>query len=756
MGAKYKLVKICSVEEAEEKMEMGICFICDKPFTVEHQLLHHTNIQMIVKEDEEEIDLDSEGFIEQKQNEGPGVTSTEVYSPKIDGVFVAPINCTTQQTLNLTSTILNQKISYSTPIFSDSMLPGNEDTKKTHVEAKVIVDSNSEMKNIARDSSFLTGCNVVPTPSIKEGFTAKPSIDAYSLLQPALQVFDEMSMKKMKATSLNQLATMTASVPVMVRQLKVLLSFDNLKCFDPGGLLSLSFPPTYFVPFLSRTTPSSECPFSSIPSQTSPTITEFQTMQSSPGQASGWPWVPKIIIIQNRYKIFSEMYQNTVQKFSVGRKGLSDTIFLSFSVDRRKSKSIGKACPHHVEEDAWTLSIPLVKNGNIIHNHSARMQFTHGNNRTLSSVPTPPDQYFRWAKAIFQVIHYNFLSKGYDSDCVWMYYDEITKWLLRWMWIYILNFVETNHYPLEDPNYFIQLFDQMSKYLVVVWDAIFSRCRDLESESVSLDLSKDLQRVDIKLVEYTITNMLHWSSLKFFIYGRLINYADIKRRLFVRLYVVNSLNTKCFNVSGVFVAYGLKKFSAIPPRKIILFCNGLVATRQTHFGMEEPSTFCSNFLQELKKIGQMVEGYSYYVIDYFSDDTQLVFCLYNYIHPFILDIKDSSGNLICMDTNVTSMVCIVTSMVWNAVVQLDVASIFKSTTSHNLETHNLFHVLGLKLFTTKYVAAYSSPERSRLVLNQFAFVAVLHRKMINRGSVRHAKVLSKWKALPLKHGTCDC
>jgi predicted metalloprotease with PDZ domain len=33
---------------------------------VEHQLLHHTNIQMIMNEDEEEIDLDSEGPIEQK------------------------------------------------------------------------------------------------------------------------------------------------------------------------------------------------------------------------------------------------------------------------------------------------------------------------------------------------------------------------------------------------------------------------------------------------------------------------------------------------------------------------------------------------------------------------------------------------------------------------------------------------------------------------------------------------------------------
>ncbi|CAJ2658391.1 unnamed protein product [Trifolium pratense] len=38
----------------------------------------------------------------------------------------------------------------------------------------------------------------------------------------------------------------------------------------------------------------------------------------------------------------------------------------------------------------------------------------------------------------------------------------------------------------------------------------------------------------------------------------------------------------------------------------------------------------------------------------------------------------------------------------------------------------------------------------------FSVVAILHRKMINRGNLRDAKILIKWKALPLKHGTCDC
>jgi hypothetical protein len=53
-------------------------------------------------DDEEEIELNSEGFTEHKQNEGPDATSPEAYSSKIDAVSVAPvistINNTTQQT----------------------------------------------------------------------------------------------------------------------------------------------------------------------------------------------------------------------------------------------------------------------------------------------------------------------------------------------------------------------------------------------------------------------------------------------------------------------------------------------------------------------------------------------------------------------------------------------------------------------------------------------------------------------------------
>ncbi|CAI8603507.1 unnamed protein product [Vicia faba] len=38
----------------------------------------------------------------------------------------------------------------------------------------------------------------------------------------------------------------------------------------------------------------------------------------------------------------------------------------------------------------------------------------------------------------------------------------------------------------------------------------------------------------------------------------------------------------------------------------------------------------------------------------------------------------------------------------------------------------------------------------------FSVVVILYRKMINWGNVRDAKILIKWKALPLKHDSCDC
>ncbi|GAU24351.1 hypothetical protein TSUD_49400 [Trifolium subterraneum] len=195
------------------------------------------------------------------------------------------------QTPSLISTFLNQETSTdSTPSIFDPSSSDDDVTDKAPVEDKIATNP---------DSSFLTDLHVITTPSLslsvatKKDFTVTgyPCIASYMLLQHALQVFDQMSTKHLKPTSLNQQqATMKASILVMVRQLKV-LSSHSLKCFDPGGSLSLSLLSKCFLLFLIllRILLFRACLFSPIRSQTCLTITEFQTMQSSLGQASGWP-----------------------------------------------------------------------------------------------------------------------------------------------------------------------------------------------------------------------------------------------------------------------------------------------------------------------------------------------------------------------------------------------------------------------------------------------------------------------------------
>jgi hypothetical protein len=235
MGAKYKLVKICSVEEVEEKMEMGICFICDKPFTVEYQLLHHTNIQMIMKEDEEEIDLDGEGPTEQKQNEGHGFNSVEAYSFTTeeshkeqheevhsnaeDSLCVSICNSQTPTSTSIPTNMNMEKPTDSTHIFFDSLMSCDGDIEQSQVE----------------DNTFTNP--VLP-----------------------LQVFDQMPMKRLNSTSMNQQhSTISSPKPLIVQLPKgILISHCNfsiglsaftqnhsspsnlqhlseveLKCFDP-------------------------------------------------------------------------------------------------------------------------------------------------------------------------------------------------------------------------------------------------------------------------------------------------------------------------------------------------------------------------------------------------------------------------------------------------------------------------------------------------------------------------------------------
>lgn len=142
----------------------------------------------------------------------------------------------------------------------------------------------------------------------------------------------------------------------------VSLCFDSLRCFDPGGLLSFLCFPSHFVlfQFLLRPLLSSVYPFSSISSQTSSMTIEFQTIESSLGQASGWPWVPKVIRIHSKFKVSKDIYQWKLQKFLVEWKNDSITIFNSSSccwseyfVVKGMHTSIGEACSHLANVDAY-------------------------------------------------------------------------------------------------------------------------------------------------------------------------------------------------------------------------------------------------------------------------------------------------------------------------------------------------------------------------------------------------------------------
>jgi hypothetical protein len=148
MGAKYKLVKICSVEEAEEKMEMGICFICDKPFSVEHQLQHHTNIRITMK-DEEEVESESEVLGKQvgdlstnTTKEPPKEKQEEVHGIAEDSLCVSICNSHIPKP---TSTDMNmEKHTESTMFFSNSLMFGDDDPKKSQSDIEQTMISTTQ------------------------------------------------------------------------------------------------------------------------------------------------------------------------------------------------------------------------------------------------------------------------------------------------------------------------------------------------------------------------------------------------------------------------------------------------------------------------------------------------------------------------------------------------------------------------------------------------------------------------------------
>jgi hypothetical protein len=58
MVAKYKPVKVLSALEVEERMELGLCFLCDELFTPYHAMKKHKSIQVKVIKMDDEINMD--------------------------------------------------------------------------------------------------------------------------------------------------------------------------------------------------------------------------------------------------------------------------------------------------------------------------------------------------------------------------------------------------------------------------------------------------------------------------------------------------------------------------------------------------------------------------------------------------------------------------------------------------------------------------------------------------------------------------
>jgi len=127
---------------------------------------------------------------------------------------------------------------------------------------------------------------------------------------------------------------------------------------------------------------------------------------------------------------------------------------------------------------------------------------------------------------------------------------------------------------------------------------------------------------------------------------------------------------------------------------------------KTCFRKGMTATFCSEFLQQVKQIEQLVKGYFYYVICSILDDGQLLYCLCKYMDLFVLDASDS-GNSINMALNFISEA-------FNAIFQLqgDLLAHFTACFS-NSYIHNYFLVSQMRLFTTK---------QHQLALNLFAFI----------------------------------
>ncbi|CAJ2632745.1 unnamed protein product [Trifolium pratense] len=325
MAEKYKSVKILSAFEVEEKMELGLCLLCDEIFTRDHAS-KHKRIRFKVVEMDEEGDNDFNHHIP------------------------APFSCPPKSLLH----------SDSTTVFSNSTL-SDDCTKKAQLEEKVVADSNlemnTEMKSLDHDSSFLNYSSAVPRLS--------------------LQVFNHMpTMQQLKSTSLNQKPTMTGTIPlskgknqtfqsaqqhsspsnlqllskVKIKPLSsntidvsaqsISLNLNKLKCFDPGGMISLLFPPISSV-FISVQFPSTM----SLPIPPEPP--DWVAVQSSSLNFSLLVTTAKhFSMLQSSLQLFDEMPKGHIAVWSVIINRCMDN---EQAVEFDLSKGINRMCimPSH-------------------------------------------------------------------------------------------------------------------------------------------------------------------------------------------------------------------------------------------------------------------------------------------------------------------------------------------------------------------------------------------------------------------------
>ncbi|PNX72142.1 pentatricopeptide repeat-containing protein at3g49740-like protein, partial [Trifolium pratense] len=248
----------------------------------------------------------------------------------------------------------------STTVFSNSTL-SDDCTKKAQLEEKVVADSNlemnTEMKSLDHDSSFLNYSSAVPRLS--------------------LQVFNHMpTMQQLKSTSLNQKPTMTGSIPlskgknqtfqsaqqhsspsnlqllskVKIKPLSsntidvsaqsISLNLNKLKCFDPGGMISLLFPPISSV-FISVQFPSTM----SLPIPPEPP--DWVAVQSSSLNFSLLVTTAKhFSMLQSSLQLFDEMPKGHIAVWSVIINRCMDN---EQAVEFDLSKGINRMCimPSH-------------------------------------------------------------------------------------------------------------------------------------------------------------------------------------------------------------------------------------------------------------------------------------------------------------------------------------------------------------------------------------------------------------------------